>query len=109
MTTQAWYMKNNGMNGVVFMQPDRADCYILAEGNFRGRFDGVDLYSDDAAEQLHAVYADRNTGDWDLTRLYTGDMFYHEPVGELFDDPNTTMILVAEFDYEYDFAEAIVL
>ena len=107
MTTQAWYMKNNGMNGVVFIQPDRADRYILADGNGNGVFDGVDLYSDDAAEQLHGEYASRRAGDWDLSHLYAVDMIYQAPVGELFDDPDITMILVAEFDYDDDFAEVI--
>lgn len=107
MTTQAWYMNNNGMNGVVFIQPDRADRYILADGGMNGVFDGVELYSDDAAEQLHDVYADRNADDWDLSQLYTDDAIYRAPVGELFDDPDTVMILVAEFDYDDDFAEVI--
>lgn len=108
MTTQAWYMRTNATNGVVFIQPERADRFILTEGGMRGLMDGVDLYTSHAAEDLRAVYAARNADDWDLSGMYTDDYVFNAPVGDLFDDPDTEMTLVAEFDYDDDFAEVIV-
>lgn len=91
MNTKIYFDKNNAYNAVIFTQ--ETGFFFMIEN------EDVDLYAEDAVEQLKALYADRiAAGIMDLSGLCNGDCVF---AGSFPDDyPEDEAILLAEYDDE---------
>lgn len=91
MKTQIYFYTNNAYNAVVFKQSK--NFYFLTEQ------EEIDLYADDAVDQLRALYAQRIAdGDMDLSALLTSDYIF---AGDFTaDDDSEDAILIAEYEDE---------
>lgn len=96
MTTKIYFYKNNAYNAVVFNQGN--GFYLMTEGN-EGTFEGIDLYTENAAEML-TEYFNRMIADnlMDLSGLCNG---YNTFGGEFIaDEFGESAELIAEYDDE---------
>lgn len=97
MTTKIYFYENNAYNAVIFTQ--ETGFYFIFEN------EDVDLYADDAVEQLKAIYAQRiEAGIMDLSSLCTSDFVHAGDITA--EDPEEELTFITEYDDE-DYAPCV--
>lgn len=91
MKTQIYFYSNNAFNAIVFKQSEK--FFFLTDNTI------IDLYADDAVDQLKAFYKNIiANGNMDLSSLCNSNYVYAGNFTA--DDDSEDAILIAEYDDE---------
>ena len=91
MKTQIYFYTSNAYNAVVFKQSEK--FYFLTEN------EEINLYADDAVNQLRTLYAQRIAdGDMDISSLCNSNCVFAGNFTA--DDDSEEAVLIAEYDDE---------